>query len=64
MSLFDSILYFNPQITAADLQCIKQAVKFAKKLDIDIDDDFGLGRIQVEIFESTPILSLVPESCK
>lgn len=53
MSLFNSILHFNPQITASDLEHIDSAVKIAQKLDIEIPANAGLGKIQTEIFEKT-----------
>lgn len=53
VSLKDSILELNPDIKAADLATLEAAKKVAKRLDIAIQDSYGLGRVQVEIFEKT-----------
>ena len=52
LSLFDSILKYNPKLKASDL-FVKNAEKTAKKLGVNLKDGWGLGRIQVEIFEAT-----------
>jgi lysyl-tRNA synthetase class 2 len=51
--LFNSILHFNPDLKAADLDNIKAAKATAKKLEIPVQENYGLGKIQVEIFEKT-----------
>ena len=53
LTLFDSILKFNPNITAEQLNDIEQAKQIAQNLKIEIQDDYGLGKIQTEIFEAT-----------
>ncbi len=53
MTVFDSILHFNPDITAAQLEDLAQARALAEKLEIPIKDSYGLGKIQIEIFEKT-----------
>ena len=53
MTMFDSILQFNNDISAEDLSNIDKARAIAKKLDIAAQEDFGLGKIQTEIFEKT-----------
>lgn len=53
LSLFASILEFNPKLTAADIDSLEAARKTAEKLEIPVQDGFGLGKIQVEIFEKT-----------
>ena len=52
LSVFDSILKYNPQLKANDLS-VESAKKTAKKLGIHLKDGWGLGRIQIEIFEAT-----------
>ncbi len=52
LSVFDSILKYNPQLKANDLS-VENAKKTAKKLGINLKDGWGLGRIQIEIFEAT-----------
>ncbi|RLT94478.1 lysine--tRNA ligase [Ketobacter sp.] len=53
MSVFDSILHYNPDLTAADLQTIEAATAVCKKLNIDVKPSYGLGKLQIEIFEET-----------
>jgi lysyl-tRNA synthetase class 2 len=52
LSVFDSILKYNPKLNASDLS-EENAMKTAKNLDIHIKDSWGLGKIQIEIFEAT-----------
>jgi lysyl-tRNA synthetase class 2 len=52
LSVFDSILKYNPQLKANDLS-VENAKKTAKKLGVNLKDSWGLGRIQIEIFEAT-----------
>ena len=53
MTVFDSILHFNPDLTAGDIDNRESAVKVALGLGIAIKDGYGLGKIQIEIFEKT-----------
>ncbi|OGT21956.1 MAG: lysine--tRNA ligase [Gammaproteobacteria bacterium RIFCSPHIGHO2_02_FULL_42_13] len=53
MTLKDSILHFNPDIHAADLENLASAKKIAKKLGATLFDTDGLGRVQTVIFEHT-----------
>jgi len=53
MTVCESILYFNPQLTAADIDDIERARAVAGALDITLKDSYGLGKIQIEIFEKT-----------
>lgn len=53
MSVFDAILHFNPDITAEALSNEHAARQIAERLDIDVKDGWGLGKIQIEIFEET-----------
>ena len=52
MTLKDAILNFN-RIAASDLESIESARNLARQLQIPIQDNYGLGKIQVEIFEKT-----------
>ncbi|MDP5210643.1 lysine--tRNA ligase [Microbulbifer sp. 2205BS26-8] len=52
-SVFDSILHFNPELTARDIDNIESARTLAEKLDIPLKDSWGLGKVQIEIFEKT-----------
>jgi len=53
MSVFDSILHFNSDITAEALADIDSAREIAKNLGVKLKDSYGLGKIQIEIFEKT-----------
>jgi lysyl-tRNA synthetase, class II len=53
ISVFNSILHFNPDLTASDIDTIESATKVAKKLGIHLETHYGLGKIQIEIFEKT-----------
>jgi len=53
MTVRDSILHFNPDLTPADIDDPDAARKLATSLGIVLKDSYGLGKIQVEIFEKT-----------
>ncbi len=53
LTVFDSILQFNPDLTAADIDNGNAARKVAKNLNIPLKDFWGLGKVQIEIFEKT-----------
>lgn len=53
MTVVESILQFNPELAAADLADRESAAKVAEKLRIPVKDSYGLGKIQIEIFEKT-----------
>jgi len=53
MSVFDSILHFNPDINAGHLRDDATARKLAADLGIQLKDSWGLGKVQIEIFEKT-----------
>ena len=53
LSVFDSILHFNPEISAAALSELDSARELAKSLGVKLKDSYGLGKVQIEIFEKT-----------
>jgi len=53
ISVFDSILKFNSNITSEELKDEGKAKKIAANLDILLKDSWGLGKVQIEIFEKT-----------
>ncbi len=53
MSVFNSILDRNPEITREQLATLEGARSAAKKLGIPLKDSYGLGKVQIEIFEKT-----------
>jgi lysyl-tRNA synthetase class 2 len=59
MTLLDSIAHFNPEINKVDLETIDAARTLAKKLGIPIQESYGLGKVQLEIFEKTVETKLI-----
>jgi lysyl-tRNA synthetase class 2 len=53
MTVVESILYFNPDVSREQLDDLVQAKAIAKGLGIPLKDSYGLGKIQIEIFEKT-----------
>ncbi len=53
MTVFESILHFNPDIDAAKLADEAAARGLAEGLGIPLKDSWGLGKVQLEIFEKT-----------
>jgi lysyl-tRNA synthetase class 2 len=53
MTVKESILHFNPDITEAQLDDLDQARVIAEGLEIPLKDSYGLGKVQIEIFEKT-----------
>ncbi|MFS0828314.1 lysine--tRNA ligase [Pseudomonas phoenicis] len=51
LSVFDSILKYNPDLTAADLQDVERARAIAKEAGAKVLGHEGLGKLQVMIFE-------------
>ena len=50
-TLLESILHFNPEISDHQLTGLDAVTALAKSLNIEIKPGFGIGRIQMEIFE-------------
>lgn len=53
MTILESILHFNPALNSEQLQTLDEARKVAKDLKIPLKDSYGLGKVQIEIFEKT-----------
>jgi len=53
MTIVESILHFNPDMTADQINDLNQAKEIAENLHIPLKDSYGLGKIQIEIFEKT-----------
>lgn len=53
LSVFDSILHYNPHLNAQALADEEGARQIAEHLDIPLKDSWGLGKVQIEIFEKT-----------
>jgi lysyl-tRNA synthetase class 2 len=53
MTVRESILHFNPEIEPVDLDDLARASAHAERLGIDVKPTYGLGKVQIEIFEKT-----------
>lgn len=53
LTLIEAILAYNPQISSTDLADPVSAARQASALGIPVKPDWGLGKIQLEIFEKT-----------
>lgn len=53
MSVVESILHYNPALTAEAVNELASAREVAEGLDIPLKDSWGLGKVQIEIFEKT-----------
>lgn len=53
MTVLESILHYNPQLTRAQLENYESACTVAKQLGLKFDPSYGLGKVQIEIFEAT-----------
>ena len=53
MTVAESILHFNPDLNEADLSDRDKLVEYAETLKVHIKDSYGLGKVQIEIFEKT-----------
>ena len=53
MTVKESILHFNPDLTPEKLETLEAASEVAKGLGIPLKDSYGLGKVQIEIFEKT-----------
>ena len=53
MTVKESILHFNPDLKPAQLDSREEAGKVAETLQIPLKENWGLGKVQIEIFEKT-----------
>ena len=53
MTVKESILHFNPELEMTQLDDLDAARRIAASLDIPLKDSYGLGKVQIEIFEKT-----------
>lgn len=52
MTLTEAILTYNPTLTPDQLMDVTSACRIAEGLGLSLQEGYGLGRIQVEIFEA------------
>ena len=52
LSMYDSILAYNPDIAADDLADLLSLRKLAERLQIGIKDSYGYGKLLTEVFEA------------
>ncbi len=53
MTVKESILHFNPDITPQEIENLESARAIAQRLGIQPQPSWGLGKVQIEIFEKT-----------
>jgi len=53
MSVEESILHYNPDLSAENIQSLEVATAVAEELKITVEKEWGLGKVQIEIFEKT-----------
>ncbi len=53
MTVVESILKFNPELKPVNLESREEALQVADTLKIPVKNSYGLGKIQIEIFEKT-----------
>jgi lysyl-tRNA synthetase class 2 len=53
MTVRESILAFNPDLVAEDIDTLERARAMADRLQLPLKDSYGLGKVQIEIFEKT-----------
>ena len=53
MTLLEAVLHFNPGLDAGALQDLDRIRAVAAELHVPVEKEFGLGKIQLEIFEKT-----------
>jgi len=53
MTVRDAVIHYNKDINAGDLESRESVAAIARKLEIPVQDNFGPGKILIEIFEKT-----------
>ncbi len=53
MSVREAILRFNPELTPADVDDLERAREVAGRLGMTLKPTWGLGKVQIELFERT-----------
>jgi len=58
-AMSDAVLELNPEISASDLRSVPKMRAHCKRLGIRVKDDYGWGRLLLEVFEKTVEHTLV-----
>jgi lysyl-tRNA synthetase, class II len=53
LTVREAILHFNPDLEAADVDDLVRATAVATRLKIAVKPNWGLGKVQIELFEHT-----------
>ncbi|OGT30242.1 MAG: lysine--tRNA ligase [Gammaproteobacteria bacterium RIFCSPHIGHO2_12_FULL_35_23] len=53
MTVRESILHFNPKLSDKDLDNIEILRKVVKEMKLPVEKHYGIGKLQIEIFEKT-----------
>src|SRR5690554_222621 len=53
LSVFDAILEYNPEWSAEAISDLSSARALAEELKIPVKETWGIGKLQIELFEST-----------
>lgn len=53
LTVTESILKYNPDISEQEINDEQSARKIAERLEIPLQDSWGLGKVQIEIFDKT-----------
>ena len=53
MTVKESILEYNPSLQAADLESESRMREILSNMDVHLEDSYGLGKLQIELFEKT-----------
>ena len=53
LSVRDAVVHFNEGVTAAEVDDLDAARALARRLAVEVHDTWGLGRVQLAIFEET-----------
>jgi lysyl-tRNA synthetase class 2 len=53
LTVREAILQFNPELNAADVDDLARATAVATRLKIAVKPNWGLGKVQIELFEHT-----------
>lgn len=53
LTVVESILEFNPSVKAEEIASLDSARKIASGMGVPLEDNYGLGKVQIEIFEKS-----------